>query len=57
MSPNSILCTEQAAEAEDAARHTHNASLRQRLYLLADAWRRLGRAHQLADGVERKLEK
>jgi hypothetical protein len=54
MSSNSGLCAEQAVEAEDTARHVHDVSLRERLYRLADAWRRLGMAYQRAEDLERK---
>jgi hypothetical protein len=54
MSPNSSLYAEQAVDVEDTARRIHDVSLRERLYLLADAWRRLGRTYQLAEDVERK---
>jgi hypothetical protein len=54
MNPNSSLCAEQAVEVKDVARQARGSSLRERLYLLADAWRRLGSTYRLAEDVERK---
>jgi hypothetical protein len=56
ISPVDLECTEQTAEARDAANCAHDAFLRQSFQRLADAWRRLAASCKLSENIERSFK-